>query len=138
MRIGVNCFLLRAHIGGLKQYFLTLFNELLQHDAENEYVFFWFAHNEEELNRLETERWKVNAILLRDQSEIAEYRHRMDLYFCPFGALYPRPLPLPTVVMLADITGGLLSRFLYGRRPLYSRPALPEFDSDGRSSRDTL
>jgi len=45
----VNCFLLRAHIGGLKQYFLTLFNELLQHDAENEYVFFWFAHNEEEL-----------------------------------------------------------------------------------------
>ena len=99
----MNCFLLRAHIGGLKQYFLTLFNELLQHDAENEYVFFWFAHNEEEPNRLETERWKVNAILLRDQSEIAEYRHRMDLYFCPFGALYPRPLPLPTVVMLADI-----------------------------------
>ena len=99
----MNCFLLRAHIGGLKQYFLTLFNELLQHDAENEYVFFWFAHNEEELNRLETERWKVNAILLRDQSEIAEYRHRMDLYFCPFGSLYPRPLPLPTVVMLADI-----------------------------------
>ena len=27
----------------------------------------------------------------------------IDLYFCPFSALYPRPLPLPTVVTLVDI-----------------------------------
>jgi glycosyltransferase involved in cell wall biosynthesis len=103
VRIGVNCFLLEAHIGGLKQYFLTLFKELLRHDAENEYVFFWFPQNAEELQKLETERWKENAILLRDQREITMYLNRLDLYFCPFGALYPRPLPLPTVVTLTDI-----------------------------------
>lgn len=103
MRIGVNCFLLQSHIGGLKQYFLTLFNELLLHDAENEYIFFWFPHNAEELGKLETDCWKQNAILLRDQREMTAYLDRLDLYFCPFGTLYPRPLPLPTVVTLADI-----------------------------------
>jgi glycosyltransferase involved in cell wall biosynthesis len=103
VRIGVNCFLLQAHIGGLKQYFLTLFKELLLHDSENQYVFFWFSHNADELEKLETERWKENAILLNDQREMTAYLDRLDLYFCPFGALYPRPLPLPTVVTLADI-----------------------------------
>jgi len=103
VRIGVNCFLLQAHIGGLKQYFHALFNELLLHDAENEYIFFWFPHNAEELESLKTARWKKHAVLLRDQREIAAYLDRLDLYFCPFGALYPRPLSLPTVVTLADI-----------------------------------
>jgi len=26
-----------------------------------------------------------------------------NLYFCPFGALWPRPLPIPTVVVIPDI-----------------------------------
>ena len=103
MRIGVNCFLMQAHIGGLKQYFLTLFRELLLHDEDNEYIFFWFPHNAEELEKLGTERWKQSAVLLSDQREMTAYLDRIDLYFCPFGALYPRPLPLPTVVTLADI-----------------------------------
>jgi glycosyltransferase involved in cell wall biosynthesis len=103
VRIGVNCFLLQAHIGGLKQYFFTLFKELLLHDAENEYLFFWFPHNAEELKKFEPDRWKENAILLHDQREMTTYLDRLDLYFCPFGVLYPRPLPLPTVVTLVDI-----------------------------------
>jgi glycosyltransferase involved in cell wall biosynthesis len=103
VRIGVNCFLLQPHIGGLKQYFLTLFKELLLHDTENEYIFFWFPHNAEELSNLETERWKENAVLLRDQREMTAYLDGLDVYFCPFGTLYPRPLPLPTVVTVADI-----------------------------------
>jgi len=103
MRIGVNCFLLQAHIGGLKQYFITLFRELLLQDAENDYVFFWFPHNAEELETLGTDRWKENAVLLRRQEEMALHLDQLDLYFCPLGALYPRPLPLPTVVTLADI-----------------------------------
>jgi hypothetical protein len=49
VRIGVNCYLLQPHIGGLKQYFLTLFRELLERDDEHEYVFFWYRHNAEEL-----------------------------------------------------------------------------------------
>lgn len=103
MRIGVNCYLLQPHIGGLKQYFLTLFRELLEHDRDNEYVFFWFAHNEAELARLGTDAWRRGAVRLADQREVLAHRERIDLYFCPFGALYPRPLPLPTVVTLVDI-----------------------------------
>lgn len=103
MRIGVNCFLLQAHIGGLKQYFLTLFSELLEKDSDNEYIFFWFPHNANELAKLGTDLWKERAILLHDQGEVKLHLDKIDLYFCPFGALYPCPLPIPTVVMLVDI-----------------------------------
>ncbi len=103
MRIGVNCFLLQAHIGGLKQYFLTLFGELLEKDTDNEYIFFWFPHNADELAKLCSDRWKECAIILRDQREVEMHLDKIDLYFCPFGALYPSPLTIPTVVMLVDI-----------------------------------
>jgi glycosyltransferase involved in cell wall biosynthesis len=103
MRIGVNCFLLQANIGGMKQYFFNLFQELLENDHQNEYVFFHFPHNAEELVTLENTRWQANAILLNDQAEVKQHLDEIDLYFCPFGALWPRPLPLPTVVTLVDI-----------------------------------
>jgi glycosyltransferase involved in cell wall biosynthesis len=104
MRIGVNCFLLQPHIGGLKQYFLTLFDELLAHDHENEYIFFWYPHNADELAKLRVDYWKERAIQLKyDQREVLAHLDRIDLYFCPFSALYPRPLPLPTVMTLVDI-----------------------------------
>jgi glycosyltransferase involved in cell wall biosynthesis len=103
MRIGVNCFLLQADIGGMKQYFFNLFQELLENDHQNEYVFFHFPRNAEELVTLENTRWQANAILLNDQAEVKQHLDEIDLYFCPFGALWPRPLPLPTVVTLVDI-----------------------------------
>ena len=103
MRIGVNCYLLQPHIGGLKQYFLTLFRELLEKDLDNEYVFFWFPHNADELAKLDTDRWQEHAILLQDQREVQLHLNKIDLYFCPFSVLYPRPLPLPTVMTLVDI-----------------------------------
>lgn len=123
MRIGVNCFLLQAHIGGLKQYFINLFDWLLQNDSDNTYVLFHFAHNSAELERLKSARWRDDAVLLTDQSEIAEHVAGLDLYFCPFGVLWPRSLPVPTVVTLVDIQevfypqfftpGDLFSRALY-------------------------
>lgn len=103
MRIGVNCFLLQPHIGGLKQYFLTLFRELLERDDAHEYVFFWYRHNADELERLGTDRWRRHAVLLDDQRDVLEHLDRIDLYFCPFSALYPRPVPRPTVMTLVDI-----------------------------------
>ena len=84
MRIGVNCFLLQA-------------------DHVNNYIFFHFRHNIEELSALESDRWIDDAMLLSDQLEVLEHLDSIDLYFCPFGALWPRPLPVPTVVMLDDI-----------------------------------
>jgi glycosyltransferase involved in cell wall biosynthesis len=91
-------------MGGLKQYFFNLFGELLEHDLENEYIFFYFfPHNLEELANLESARWEANTVLLKDQLEVRRHLDKVDLYFCPFGALWPRPLSIPTVVTLVDI-----------------------------------
>ena len=103
MFIGVNCFLLKKQIGGMRQYFLRLFRELLAEDVRNTYVFFYFKHNEEELEQLDNEDWKKNAILLSDQRDVLRHLDKIDLYFCPFSALWPRPLPIPCVVTLYDI-----------------------------------
>lgn len=103
MRIGVNCFPLLANIGGVKQYFFNLFNELLANDSKNSYTFFCFPHNVEELSNLDNNQWRENAILLNDQLEVKQYLDKIDLYFCPFGSLWPRPLPIPSVVTLVDI-----------------------------------
>lgn len=103
MRIGVNCFLLQADIGGMKQYFFTLFHQLLTAHPENEYTFFHYPHNSHELAKLGTDDWKRDAVLLQDQGEVAQHLDKIDLYFCPFGALWPRPIPKAAVVMLPDI-----------------------------------
>jgi glycosyltransferase involved in cell wall biosynthesis len=103
MRIGVNCFLLGPHIGGLKQYFHSLFNYLLQHDQENSFVFFYFDHNISELDELKSEHWRETSIRLQDQMEVFNYLDTFDLYFCPFGCLWPMPIPKPSVVTLVDI-----------------------------------
>jgi len=86
MRIGVNCFMLQEHIGGMRQYFHRLFSELLKNDHENIYVFFYFMHNEREFVYLHNERWKDNAILLNSQDDVNLHLDKIDLYFCPFGA----------------------------------------------------
>ena len=103
MRIGVNCFLLRPSMGGLKQYFHTLFNNLLETDHENEYVFFYFDHNVDELETLHHPRWRESAIRIADQREVSNHLAKIDIYFCPFGAIWPIPLPLPTVVTIVDL-----------------------------------
>ena len=111
MRIGVNCFLLQKEMGGLKQYFLRLFNELLVNDDENIYIFFYFKNNIEELKKLASDKWKKTAILLNDQHEIKNYLDRIDVYFCIFGALWPRPVMKPSVVTLVDIQEKYFPKF---------------------------
>ena len=103
MVIGVNCFLLKKRIGGMRQYFFRLFRELLAQDVQNTYVFFYFKHNEEELEQLGNDDWKRNGILISDQMDVLRHLEMLDLYFCPFSALWPRPLPIPCVVTLHDI-----------------------------------
>ena len=103
MRIGINCYLLQPHIGGIKQYFHALCRELLLRDDQNQYILFYFAQNIEELDKLGADLVARHGILLQDQGEIRQHLHRIDLYFCPFGSLIPRPLPLPTVVTIVDI-----------------------------------
>jgi glycosyltransferase involved in cell wall biosynthesis len=120
MRIGVNCFLLQKDIGGLKQYFLQLFNELLKSDDRNSYVFFYFKHNIQELKKLKTDKWKENSILLNDQNEIMQHLEKIDVYFCIFGALWPRPVPKPSVLGLVDIQEKFFPQF-FTKQDLWNR-----------------
>lgn len=131
MRIGVNCFLLQKNIGGLRQYFHTLFKELLTTDRENSYVFFYFEHNIEEMDHLGTERWKEGAILLKDQSEVMHHLKKIDLYFCPFGAIWPRPVPVPSVVTLVDIQEKYYPEF-FTKQDLWNREY--HFDASTRTA----
>jgi glycosyltransferase involved in cell wall biosynthesis len=120
MRIGVNCYNLVAANGGIAHYFHLLFAELLANDKENDYVFFWFSHNADELNRLASNRWRENAILLDDQRSIRSHLGGLDLFFCPLNALYPRPVAVPSVVTIADIQEAFLPQ-LFTPAILYSR-----------------
>jgi len=120
MRIGVNCFLLQKNIGGLRQYFLRLFRELLTNDMDNRYVFFYFKHNIGELEDLGTDKWKDGAILLNNQDEIGRHFNKIDLYFCPFGALWPRPVPKASVMTLVDIQERYFPEF-FTSQDLWSR-----------------
>jgi glycosyltransferase involved in cell wall biosynthesis len=119
MKIGVNCFMLQAHMGGLKQYFTSLFDWLLDHDKTNEYVLFYFAHNVPELQKLRVD-WQRSAVLLNDQADINRHLRSVDLYFCPFGVLWPRPVPVPSVVTLVDIQEVFYPEF-FTRGDLLSR-----------------
>lgn len=103
MRIGVNCFLLHPRAGGVRQYFMALFNALLDSDLDNTYVFYHTAQNLPLLHELNSPLWRSHAVLVQDQQEIRRSSRDLDLYFCPFGSLWPRPLPLPCVVTLVDI-----------------------------------
>lgn len=118
MRIGVHCFPLKANIGGQKQYFLNLFTELLEHDRENEYVFFHNPGNVAELNELPSTRWRENAVELRKTARVAQHLKGLDLYFSPFSVITPRPLPLPTVVMIPDNQEAFFPEFFTSQQHL--------------------
>ena len=94
MRIGVGCFPLKANIGGMKQYFFDLFEELLESDAENQYVFFHNEANLSELSQLKADRWREGAVQLKKAEAVVECLGGLDLYFAPLTMFKPRPLPL--------------------------------------------
>jgi len=89
-------------MGGLKQYFLRLFDYLLAYDRANSYLFFYFKHNVEQMAELAGD-WRDRAILLDRQEDISRELSKIDVYFCPFNALWPRPVKCPSVVTLVDI-----------------------------------
>lgn len=103
MRIGVNCLQLTDKIGGVRQYFQRLFRELLTNDQENTYVFFFVEQNRAELEQIGNNKWQEHAIQVSSDSEILQHLMDIDLLFCPFSALWPRPVPIPTVMKLPDI-----------------------------------
>jgi glycosyltransferase involved in cell wall biosynthesis len=80
-----------------------LFRELLASDFTNSYTFFYSDHNRAELDLIGNDRWQEGAIKVEDQGEILRHLLRVDLLFCPFSTLWPRPACVPSVVTMADI-----------------------------------
>jgi glycosyltransferase involved in cell wall biosynthesis len=95
--------MLQPNIGGLRQYFHRLFRELLATDYVNQYTFFYGENNVSEMEEIGNNRWKESAILVQSEGDILPLLGTIDLYFCPFHKLWPRPLPVASVVQLADI-----------------------------------
>ncbi|MBI1355432.1 MAG: glycosyltransferase [Acidobacteria bacterium] len=103
MRIGVNCYELNRHMGGMRQYFHRLFGHLLVHDSSNDYVFFAREQAVEELDRLASDRWREHWVPIQTQEDIDVGRSNLDLYFCPFSIIWPRPVRAPSVVTIHDL-----------------------------------
>lgn len=102
MRVGVNAFHLGPAIGGLRQYFESLLPALLEADAGTRCLLFHSAANAPAVEAL-CAATGAHAVRLDRARDARRFVDRMDLYFCPFGILDPRPLPLPSVVTLVDV-----------------------------------
>jgi len=68
-----------AKRGHLRTTFACFFTELLANDKENDYVFFWFSHNADELDRLASSRWREHAVRLDDQRSIRSHISRRSI-----------------------------------------------------------
>jgi glycosyltransferase involved in cell wall biosynthesis len=102
MRIGIGLNLLAPDNGGVTNYVLTLLRHWPQLAPEHPMVLFSFDHNESLLSTLPPES-RRHEIRLRTQEEALAHFGTIDIYFCPFGTLWPRPVRKPTVLTFHDM-----------------------------------
>lgn len=102
MRIGIGLNLLAPDNGGVTNYALTLLRNWPAHAPDHRMVLFSFAHNEPLLATLPPEA-RQHEIRLQTQEEALEHFDKIDVYFCPFGTLWPRPVRKPSVLTFHDM-----------------------------------
>jgi len=102
MRIGVGLNLFREDTGGVGNYALTLLRHWPEFAPGHPLVLFTFDHNEAMLALLPPES-RRHEHRLRVQEDVFAHLDQIDLYFCPFGSLWPRPMPLPTALTFHDM-----------------------------------
>jgi glycosyltransferase involved in cell wall biosynthesis len=119
MRIGVNLHQLLPHAGGIAQYALTFLREWTARYPEHPLVPFTFDANEPMLGALPAAARQAER-RLRSPSEIGRYANDLDVYFCPFGILAPRPFPKPSVVLVVDMQECFFPEF-FSRRDRRAR-----------------
>jgi glycosyltransferase involved in cell wall biosynthesis len=102
MRIGIGLNLFQPDTGGVGNYVLTLLRHWPRLAPEHPMVLFTFDHNESMLALLPPEA-RRHEYRLQTQEGVLNHLDKIDLYFCPFGSLWPRPMPLPTVVTFHDM-----------------------------------
>lgn len=102
MRIGIGLNLLAPENGGATNYVLTLLRHWPQFAPEHPLVLFSFAHNESLLSTLPAAS-RQHEVRLQTQEEAVEHFDKLEVYFCPFGSLWPRPVRKPTVLTFHDM-----------------------------------
>jgi glycosyltransferase involved in cell wall biosynthesis len=102
MRIGISLNLLQSDAGGAGNYVLTLLRHWPQFAPEHTMVLFAFEHNKAMLDPLPPES-RRDVIWLRVQEDVTQHLDKIDVYFCPFSSLWPRPLPIPSVLTFHDM-----------------------------------
>lgn len=102
MRIGIGLNLLAPDNGGVTNYALTLLRHWPQFAPQHQMVLFSFAHNEPLLATLPPEA-RRHEIRLQTQEEALDHFKKIDVYFCPFGTLWPRPVNKPSVLTFHDM-----------------------------------
>ena len=102
MRIGIGLNLFQPDTGGVGNYVLTLLRHWPEFAPQHPMVLFTFDHNESMLALLPPES-RRHEYRLQTQEGVSAHLDKIDLYFCPFGSLWPRPLPLPTALTFHDM-----------------------------------
>jgi glycosyltransferase involved in cell wall biosynthesis len=102
MRIGIGLNLLAPDNGGVNNYVLTLLRHWREFAPEHPMILFSFAHNEPLLATLPAEA-RALEIRLQTQEEALQHFDKIDVYFCPFGTLWPRPVRKPAVLTFHDM-----------------------------------
>lgn len=102
MRIGVNLLLLQPGTGGVSNYVLTLLRAWPDLRPDDPLVLFSFPENEALLATLPP-RSLEHVVRLSSQQDILRHLDAFDVFFCPFGSLFPRPVPKPSLVTVVDI-----------------------------------
>lgn len=102
MRIGIGLNLFQPDAGGVANYVVTLLRHWPEFAPEHQLVLFTFDHNEAMLSQLPPES-RRHELRLQTQEEMELHLDKIDAYFCPFNTLWPRPLPLPTILTFTDM-----------------------------------
>jgi glycosyltransferase involved in cell wall biosynthesis len=102
MRIGIGLNLLAPDNGGVTNYALTLLRHWPELAPDHPMVLFSFAHNEPLLATLPAAS-RRHEIRLQTQEEALDHFEKIDVYFCPFGTLWPRPVRKPSALTFHDM-----------------------------------
>jgi glycosyltransferase involved in cell wall biosynthesis len=102
MRIGIGLNLLAPDNGGVTNYALTLLRHWPEFAPQHPMTLFSFAHNEPLLATLPAAA-RGREIRLQTQEEALNHFREIDVYFCPFGTLWPRPVRKASVLTFHDM-----------------------------------
>ena len=110
MRVGIGLNLFKSDTGGVGNYVLTLLRHWNEFAPEHRMVLFTFDHNDEMLAHLPPDT-RRHEHRLQVQEDVFGHLREIDVYFCPFGSLWPRPMAIPTALTFHDMQERFFPQF---------------------------